>query len=153
MRIEKKTLNDALRVLGKVVSQTSPVDVQKSIRFVGNTKGITAMATDGLEVISLVIEATTEHEIDFCVPFKDLKDMIRFERSEMLDIDGVHLDYPQIKQPTADAVSAILPVNFGDLLAPAAPIIDRNNYRRILQGVNLASSGVTVTDGKRPAIW
>ena len=26
MRIEKKTLNDALRVLGKVVCQTSPVE-------------------------------------------------------------------------------------------------------------------------------
>ena len=104
MKIEKKTLNEALKVLGKVVSQTSPVEVQKSIRF---------------------------------------------ERSEMLDIGGAHLDYPQIKQPTEDAVAAILPVNFGDLLALAAPIIDRNNYRRILQGVNLSSSGVTVTDGKQ----
>ena len=149
MKIEKKNLNEALKVLGKVVSQTSPVEVQKSIRFVGDANGITAMATDGIEVISLVIEATTEYEIDFCVPFKDLKDMIRFERSEMLDIDGVYLDYPQIKQPTEDAVSAILPVNFGDLLALAAPIIERNNYRRILQGVNLSSSGVTVTDGKQ----
>ena len=27
MRIEKKTLNDALRVLGKVVCQTSPVEL------------------------------------------------------------------------------------------------------------------------------
>ena len=55
MKIEKKTLNEALKVLGKVVSQTSPVDVQKSIRFVGDTNGITAMATDGIEVISLEI--------------------------------------------------------------------------------------------------
>ena len=53
MKIEKKTLNETLKVLGKVVSQTSPVDVQKSIRFVGDANGITAMATDGIEVISL----------------------------------------------------------------------------------------------------
>ena len=104
MKIEKKNFNEALKVLGKVVSQTSPVEVQKSIRF---------------------------------------------ERSEMLEIDGTHLDYPQIKQPMEDAVSAIWPVNFGDLLALAAPIIDRNNYRRLLQGVNLSSSGITVTDGKQ----
>ena len=57
MKIEKKNLNEALKVLGKVVSHTSPVE---------------------------------------------------------------------------DAVSAILPVTFGDLLAPAAPIIDRNNYRHML---------------------
>ena len=61
MKIEKKNLNEALKVLGKVVSQTSPVEVQKSIRFVGDANGITAMATDGIEVISLVIEATTEY--------------------------------------------------------------------------------------------
>ena len=48
MKIEKKNLNEALKVLGKVVSQTSPVDVQKSIRFVGDANGITAMATDGI---------------------------------------------------------------------------------------------------------
>ena len=36
MRIEKKTLNDALRVLGKVVCQTSPVEPYRSIRFTGD---------------------------------------------------------------------------------------------------------------------
>ena len=51
MKIEKKNLNEALKVLGKVVSQTSPVEVQKSIRFVGDANGVTAMATDGIEVI------------------------------------------------------------------------------------------------------
>ena len=50
MKIEKKNLNEALKVLGKVVSQTSPVEVQKSIRFVGDQNGVTAMATDGIEV-------------------------------------------------------------------------------------------------------
>ena len=39
MRIEKKTLNDALRVLGKVVGQTSPVELYRSVRFVGDGDG------------------------------------------------------------------------------------------------------------------
>ena len=52
MRIEKKTLNDALRVLGKVVCQISPVELYRSVRFVGNADGITAMATDGGELRS-----------------------------------------------------------------------------------------------------
>ncbi len=34
MRIEKKVLNDALRVLGKVVCQTSPGELYRSVRFV-----------------------------------------------------------------------------------------------------------------------
>ena len=39
MRVEKRILNDALRVLGKVVCQTSPVELYRSIRFVGDVDG------------------------------------------------------------------------------------------------------------------
>ena len=73
MRIEKKTLNDALRVLGKVVSQTSPVEQYRSIRFVGGHGVVRAMATDGVEVVSVLLDTFAETEIDFCVPFKELK--------------------------------------------------------------------------------
>ena len=70
MRIEKKTLNDALRVLGKVVCQTSPVELYRSGRFVGDGDGVMAMATDGVETVSVILDAFAETEIDFCVPFK-----------------------------------------------------------------------------------
>ena len=70
MRIEKRVLNDALRVLGKVVCQTSPVELYRSVRFVGNENGIRVMATDGVEMVSVMLDAFTETEIDFCVPFK-----------------------------------------------------------------------------------
>ena len=65
MRIEKKTLNDALRVLGKVVCQTSPVELYRSIRFVGDGDGdgVCAMATDGIEVVSVLLDAFAESEI------------------------------------------------------------------------------------------
>ena len=33
MKIRKSVLQEALKVLGKVVSQTSPVEVQRSVRF------------------------------------------------------------------------------------------------------------------------
>ena len=70
MRIEKKVLNDALRVLGKVVCQTSPVELYRSVRFVGDVDGVMAMATDGVETVSVILDAFAETEIDFCVPFK-----------------------------------------------------------------------------------
>ena len=68
MRIEKKTLNDAMRVLGKVVCQISPVELYRSVRFVGDANGIQAMATDGVETVSMAMDAFTDAEIDFCVP-------------------------------------------------------------------------------------
>ena len=149
MRIEKKVLNDALRVLGKVVCQTSPVELYRSVRFAGSPGNIRAMATDGVEVVSVEVEAFTENGIDFCVPFKELKDLIRIGRSETIELNGTFIEFPELEEPTADAVSAILPVNFGELLAQAAPIVDRSNYRRLLQGINLSHAGVTTTDGKQ----
>ena len=80
MRVEKRVLNDALRVLGKVVCQTSPVELYRSVRFVGDVDGVMAMATDGVEVVSVILDAFAETEIDFCVPFKELKDQVRIGR-------------------------------------------------------------------------
>ena len=149
MRIEKRVLNDALRVLGKVVCQTSPVELYRSVRFVGDGDGVCAMATDGIEVVSVLLDAFAETEFDFCVPFKELKDLVRMGRSEILELTGAFIEFPAFEEPAADAMSAILPVTFGELLAQAATIIDRTGYRRILQGVNLSSAGVTATDGKQ----
>ena len=149
MRIEKKTLNDALRVLGKVVCQTSPVELYRSVRFVGDGDGVCAMATDGIEVVSVLLDAFTDAEIDFCVSFKELKDQVRMGRSEIIELSGSFIEFPELEEPSEDSVSAILPVNFGELLAQAASVVDRSNYRRLLQGINLSNAGVTTTDGKQ----
>ena len=55
MRVEKRVLNDALRVLGKVVCQTLPVELYRSVRFVGDGDGVMAMATDGVETVSVAV--------------------------------------------------------------------------------------------------
>ena len=149
MRIEKKTLNDALRVLGKMVCQTSPVELYRSVRFIGDENDIRAMATDGVETVSMAVDAVTDAEIDFCVPFKELKDLVRIGRSETLELNGTFIEFPELEEPSADAIFAILPVNFGELLTQAAPIVDRSGYRRVLHGINLSHAGVTTTDGKQ----
>ena len=149
MRVKKRVLNDALRVLGKVVCQTSPVELYRSVRFVGDVDGVMAMATDGVEVVSVILDVFAETEIDFCVPFKELKDQVRMGRSETLELTGTFIEFPASEEPAADAMSAILPVNFGELLAQAAPIVDRTGYRRVLHGINLSNAGVTATDGKQ----
>ena len=149
MKVEKRNLNDALRVLGKVVCQTSPVELYRSVRFVGNADGITAMATDGGETVSVQIDAVTEMEVDFCVPFRKLKDLIRINRSETLELEGTYIEFPAIEKPELDAVVSELPDNFAELLSLAAPIVNRNEYRRVLQGINLSADGITATDGRQ----
>ena len=149
MKIKKRVLNDALRVLGKMVCQTSPVELYRSICFVGDECGIRAMATDGVEAVEVAVDAVTNLEVDFCLPFKELKELVRISRSDELELTGNPIEFPKFEKPTTDAVSAILPVNFGDLLAQAASVVDRSNYRRLLQGINLSNAGVTATDGKQ----
>ena len=48
-----------------------------------------------------------------------------------------------------DAVSTVLPAEFSRLLELAAPIVNKAEYRRVLQGINLSAYGVTATDGKQ----
>ena len=149
MRVEKKTLNDALRILGKVVCQTSPVELYRSIRFTGDEDGAMAMATDGVEVVSVMLNAFAENEFDFCVPFKNLKELVRTNRSETLELAGIFIEFPTFEESTTEAETVELDSNFCEYLAQAAPIINRQEYRKVLQGVNLSRSGITVTDGKQ----
>ena len=149
MKITKNELSRALRVLGKVVCQTSPVELYRSIRFVGDECGICAMATDGVESVSVKLEAFADSAIDFCIPFKELKEEIRTTRSEFMELSGNYIAYPEPEEPASEVVPVVLPADFGELLSQAAPIVDRSNFRRVLQGINLSSAGVTVTDGKQ----
>ena len=116
MRIEKKTLNDALRVLGKVVSQTSPVELYRSVRFVGEGDGVCAMATDGIEVVSVLLDAFTETEIDFCVPFKKLKDLVRVGRSETIELSGKFIEFPDALAFPIDLIAEIVIAAFTGLI-------------------------------------
>ena len=149
MKIEKKVLNEALKVLGKVVCQTSPVELYQMIRFVGNADGVKAMATDGIETVTVKLDATSETDVDFCVPFRELKDLIRINRSETLELEGTYIEFPDIEKPELDAVVTELPENFTELLSLAVPIVNRNEYRRVLQGINLSADGITATDGRQ----
>ena len=51
MKIRKSVLQKALKALGKVVSQTSPVEVQRSVRFFGVGAQVWLMATDGVDSV------------------------------------------------------------------------------------------------------
>ena len=80
MRIEKQMLNDALRVLGKAVYQTSPVELYRSVRFVGVPGNVRAMVTDGVEVVSVKVESDNVEPVDFCVEFKVLREQVRMAK-------------------------------------------------------------------------
>lgn len=149
MRIEKKVLNDALRILGKMVCQTSPAKVFRGVRFVGTPGDVLAMATDGEEQVSLRIDAEVEGAEDFFVEYRVLREMVRTAKGSRIELKGRKVEYPAQEVVPADATVVELPEKFPELLASAAPIINRNEPRAVLRGVNLSKDGITVTDGKQ----
>ncbi|UKI32733.1 MAG: hypothetical protein L6W00_04000 [Lentisphaeria bacterium] len=134
MRIEKKVLNDALRILGKVVCQTSPAEVFRGVRFVGTPGDVLAMATDGVEQVSLRIDAEVEATEDFVVEYRALREMVRTAKGSRIELKGRKVEYPAQEAVPVDATVVELPVEFAELLASAAPIINRNEPRAVLRG-------------------
>ena len=86
MKIEKKVLNEALKVLGKVVCQTSPVELYQMIRFVGNADGIKAMATRSIIIVSLI---PTDEIKFFIMTSKTVRKMRNAFPSVLLAAPGV----------------------------------------------------------------
>ena len=148
MKIRKNALLDALKVLGKVVSQTSPVEVQRSVRFLGVGEQVWLTATDGVESVTVEVAGDAGEMEEFTVEYKTLRELIRSTRGGEVEVTGKLLDWPEMEAVPDDAVTIELPPDFGKLLALAAPVVNLREARLALRGINLSRDGVTVTNGK-----
>ena len=164
MRIEvsKNELAGALSALGKLVSRTSPVEAFRSVEIVGKENQITLRTANTDETIAFSIVAEVAEPFAVLVNFDDFRTAVRGCRNKSLTfmledgqfaIDGLTLRQvedilPVVSEPGNDCISSPLPVGFVNLLATAAPLVDRNNYRKVLQGIHLGPEGVVVTNGK-----
>lgn len=88
MKIKKSVLLEALKVLGKVVAQTSPVEVVRSVRFVGDGGRLRLMATDGVECVALHVECEVAEAVDFAVEYRALRELIRSTRGARSRLRG-----------------------------------------------------------------
>ena len=148
MKIRKSVLLEALKVLGKVVSQTSPVEVQRSVRFLGVGEQVWLTATDGVESVTVEVVGDAGAMEEFTVEYKTLRELIRSTRGGEVEVTGRRLDWPEMEAVPDDAVTVELPPDFGNLLALAAPVVDLREARLALRGINLSRDGVTATNGK-----
>lgn len=78
---------------------------------------------------------------------KTLRERIRHEYGETIELTGKSLPWTDVAPVPVDAVQLVLPENFTALLELAAQLVDRDSPRLILQGINLSSSGITATNG------
>ena len=148
MKIKKSVLLEALKVLGKVVAQTSPVEVVRSVRFVGDGERLRLVATDGVECVAVSVECEVAEAVDFAVEYRALRELIRSTRGGEVEVTGKSLEWPELEVVPEEAVKVELPATFGVLLALVAPVADRDGAQLILQGVNLSPDGITATNGR-----
>ena len=148
MKIEKRVLSGALRVLGKVVCQRSPVEEYRSIRFWGGEDSVSVSATNGREWITLDLPCQADGAFDFAIELKTLRERIRHEYGEIIELTGKSLSWRDVAPVSDAATQLVLPENFTALLDLAAQLVDRESPRLILQGINLSSSGITATNGR-----
>ena len=148
MKIEKNLLNGTLRVLGKVTCLTSPVEIQRSMRFLGVGEQVWLTATDGVESVTIEVTGEAGKMEDFAVEYKALRELIRSTRGGEVEVTGKRLDWPETEAVPDDAVTVELPPDFGKLLALAAPVVDLREARLALRGINLSRDGITTTNGK-----
>ena len=157
MKIKKSVLAEVLKVLGRVVSQTSPEVVLRSVRFVGTGNRVWLSATDGIEVVALEVDAESEGMVDFAVEYKALRELVRSARWREVEVSGEKMEWPEVAVPPAEATQIPLPDNFFQLLAEAAQIVNRQEARIPLRGIHLCPDGIVVTDGKQllhlPVAW
>ena len=148
MKIKKSVLVDALKVLGKVVSQTSPVEVQRSVRLLGVGEQVWMTATDGVESVTVEVTGNAGEMEVFTVEYKALRELIRSTRGGEVEVTGKQLEWPEMEAVPDDAITVELPPDFGRLLALAAPVVNLREARLALRGINLSRDGVTATNGK-----
>jgi len=156
MKIEKKVLVGALKVLGKVSSPTLTKAMKRQVRFQGVDGTVIATMTGDSEVVALRLTAESEEDFDFSIQYMALREMVR-TGGRVLDLQGETMTCPANAVVPSEAVEVDLPDNFTTLLRMATSVVDRFETRRVLQGINLSPEGITATDGKQllhlPVAW
>ena len=164
MRIElnKSVLAGSLTALGKLVSRISPIEAYRCIE-VRALENVLHFRTNSIaESLDFAMEAETEGDFAKVVSFEDFRSAIRNCRNKSIvlevkekrfRVDTVELaisdcEFPEVRCSLPEAKSEALPENFIGLLNTAAPIVNRNEYRKVLQGINLSRDGITSTNGK-----
>ena len=162
IEVNKNTLASALPALGKLICRTSPMTLFKSIK-IESADGKLRLATCGAsEEIAFELESGSDDVFSCMVGFDEFRDAVRSGRNKTVGltyeactllvgdrylITVKDVEWPDIS-PKVEAANCLLPDGVVEMFARAAQIVDRNEPRAILRGINLSADGITVTNGK-----
>lgn len=162
IEVNKNELERALIALGKLISRMSPIPEHKSL-LVECKDGKACFSTRSpSEQMTFRTACVGEVEFRCIVGFDEFRDAVRGYRNKVLEIEdnegtlrvGERTLFPKsgvewrVPDEGEHCSVSELPKDFVALFAAASPLVDRNNPRKVLQGINLCREGITTTNGR-----
>ena len=162
IEVNKNELERALIALGKLISRMSPVPEHKSLLIECKDGKVCFSTRSPSEQMTLRTACAGEVEFRCIVGFDEFRDAVRGYRNKTLEIEdnegtlrvGERTLFPmsgvewQVPDESEHSSVSELPKEFVALFAAASPLVDRNNPRKVLQGINLCREGITTTNGR-----
>ena len=160
--MNKNALERALIALGKLISRMSPVPEHKALLVECKDGKVCFSTRSPSEQMTFRTACAGEVEFRCIVGFDEFRDAVRGYRNKVLEIEdnegtlrvGERTLFPmsgvewRVPDEGEHCSVSELPKDFVALFAAASPLVDRNNPRKVLQGINLCREGITTTNGK-----
>ncbi len=161
--LNKTELAGALVALGKLVCRSSPIQVYRAVQIESANNMLFfrthnsdeeiefRMAAEGLEAFKVAMDFDLFRSLvrncrNKSIKFEFADGALRIEDVRVVPIEG---EWPVAEVPQGENVTTSpLPENFVEILSAAAPLVDLNEPRKVLRGMNLSKDGITATNGK-----
>ena len=160
--MNKNELAGALIALGKLICRTAAEAEFKALRIEAEKNQVRFSTCSLSEQITFKTEYRSEGAFHCIVEFDKFRDAVRSGRNKTLEIEdnegtlriGDRTLFPmsgvewRVPDEGEHCSVSELPKGFVSLLSEAAQLVDRNEPRRIMRGINLSREGITSTNGR-----
>ena len=162
LEMNKNELTGALIALGKLVCRTAAEAKFKALRIEAGENQVRFSTCSQSEQITFKTECRSEGAFHCIVGFDEFRDAVRSGRNKTLEIEddegtlrvGERTLFPmsgvewEVPSENEHCTVSELPKGFVSLLAEAAQLVNRNEPRMIMRGINLSREGITSTNGR-----
>ena len=161
LEVNRNELTGALIALGKLVCRTAAEAKFKALRIEAGENQVRFSTCSQSEQITFKTECRSEGAFHCIVGFDEFRDAVRSGRNKVLEIEngdsvlriGDRTLFPMsgvewlVPRENEHSTVSELPKGFVSLLAEAAQLVNRNEPRMIMRGINLSREGITSTNG------
>ena len=162
LEVNRNELTGALIALGKLVCRTAAEAKFKALQIEAGENQARFSTCSQSEQITFKTECRSEGAFHCIVGFDEFRDAVRGCRNKVLEIEdgegtlrvGDRTLFPmssvewRVPSENEHSIVSELPKGVVSLLSEAAQLVNRNEPRMIMRGINLSREGITATNGR-----